>query len=161
MHFVWYDYIPGKMNYIETWLDEGTVKSTGLDEGFQTFYEYWVKEDGFVVGENFWCKVVLENDEPFAVIAFCQYEHKIVIMEVLVAPDKRGQGKGSTILKELLNGEKIVGFPIHFCEAIIYPDNIASKKAFEKAGFLYCSNHKDENGDSMYYVYVRKSVRTI
>ena len=95
MNFIWCDYNPNTMSFIEKWLDESAVESTGLDEGFRAFYEYWASEDGFVVGENFWCKVISENDEPFGVIAFCQHEHKTIIMEVLIAPDKRGQGKGS------------------------------------------------------------------
>ena len=151
MYFVWYDYNPNTMNFIENWLDESAVESTGLDEGFRAFYEYWANEDGFVVGENFWCKVVFENDKPFAVIAFCQHEYKTIIMEVLIAPDKRGQGKGTALIKELLNNEEIIGFKIQKCEAVIYPSNIASQKAFEKAGFQYRNNHKDENGDTKLY----------
>ena len=108
MYFVWYDYNPNTMNFIENWLDESAVESTGLDDGFRAFYEYWANEDGFVVGENFWCKVVFENDKPFAVIAFCQHEYKTIIMEVLIAPDKRGQGKGTALIKELLKNKKII-----------------------------------------------------
>ena len=36
-------------------------------------------------------------------------------------------------------------------EAIIFPSNIASQKAFEKAGFKY--HHTQEDGDAMTYVY--------
>ncbi len=151
--YVWRDYEPNVMHYIEYWLDESAVKSTGLDEGFCAFYEYWASEDGFAVGENFWCKVVFENDQPFAVIAFCRHENKIIIMEVLIDPEKRGQGKGSRLLKELLNCKEIIGFSIQKCEAVIYHDNIASQKAFENAGFKYHHDHKDENGDSMNYIF--------
>ena len=153
MNFIWYDYNPNTMCFVENWLDESAVKFTGLDEGFRIFYEYWANEEGFVVGKNFWCKVAFENDKPFGVIAFCQNEHRIIIMEVLIAPDKRGRGKGSTLLKELLNNEEIIGFKIQKSEAVIYPSNIASQKAFENAGFKYHHNHKDGNGDSMNYVY--------
>lgn len=151
--YMWRDYDPKAMQYIEDWLDESAVKSTGMDEGFCAFYEYWANEDGFIVGENFWCKVVFENDRPFAVIAFCRHENKIIIMEVLIEPEKRGQGKGSKLLKELLNCKEVIGYSIQKCEAVIYPDNIASQKAFENAGFRHHHDHKDENGESMYYVY--------
>ena len=159
MNFLWYDYNPDIMSFVENWLDKNAVESTGLDEGFRAFYEYWVKEDGFVAGENFWCKVAAENNKPFAVIAFCRHEQKIIIMEVLVAPDKRGQGKGSTPLKELLDNQEIIGCAIQNCEAVIYPSNVASQKAFEKAGFTYHNNRKDENGNSMHYIYEGKSLR--
>ena len=149
MYFTWYDYNPKTMSFIENWLDESAIKATGLDEGFCDFYEYWASEDG----ENFWCKVVFENDTPFAVIAFSQYEQVICISEILIAPEKRGQGKGLKLLKEFLDSEEIIGFPIQKSEAVIYPDNIASQKAFEKAGFKYHSTNKDENGESMNYVY--------
>ena len=158
MNYIWYDYNPNTMGFVEKWLDESAINSTGLDEGFRAFYEYWVHEEGFVIGENFWCKVVFESNKSFAVIAFCQHEQKIIIMEVLVAPDKRGQGKGSTLLKELLDNEEIIGHAIQNYEAVIYPSNIASQKAFENAGFIYHSNHKDENGDSMHYIYEGKSL---
>jgi len=160
MDYVWRDYNPKTMGYIENWLDESAIKLTGLDEGFCDFYEYWASEDGFVVGKNFWCKVVFENDEAFAVIAFCRNENKIMIMEVLIAPEKRGQGKGSKLLKELLKSKEIIGFTIQKSEAEIYLSNIASKKAFENAGFKYHHNHKDGNGESMSYVYERSSSST-
>lgn len=150
-NFVWRDYDPETMTDIEKWLDEGAVRSTGLDDGFRDFYEYWANEDGFVVGENFWCKVVCENDKPVAVIAFCQHEQKALIMEIVVDPQKRGQGIGTKLLKELLGSEKIIGSAIRTSEAVIFPSNTASKKAFENAGFHY--HHTHEDGTSMLYVY--------
>ena len=153
MDFVWNDYDPNTMNFVENWLDESAVESTGLDEGFQSFYAYWANEDGFSVGENFWCKVISEYDKPFAIVAFCWHDNKMIIMEVLLAPEKRGQGKGSTLIKELICNEEIVGFSEQNWEAAIYPRNIASRMAFENAGFRYSGNRKDENGDSMSYTY--------
>lgn len=153
MNFIWRDYNPQTMEYIEKWLDESAVNFTGLDDGFRDFYEYWAKEDGSVVGENFWCKVVFENDKPFAVIAFGLAEGKITIMEIVIEPGKRGQGRGSKLLREFLESEEIIGFTIQKSEAVIYPSNIASKKAFENAGFKYHYTHED--GDAMYYVYER------
>lgn len=158
MSFVWYDYNPSTMSFIENWLDESAVESTGLDEGFRTFYEYWSNEDGFIVGVNYWCKVTFENDKPFGVVALCEHKQKIIIMEVLIAPDKRGQGKGSALIKELLHNEEIVGFTVQESEAVIYPNNIASQKAFEKAGFIFHNYHKDEKGDSLHYIYEAKSI---
>lgn len=151
MNFTWLDYNPQTMDYIENWLDESAVKSTGLDEGFRDFYAYWAKEDGYAVGENYWCKVVCEKDEPVAVIAFGLYEGKMTIMEIVVAPEKRGQGCGSRLLKELLECEEILGFAVQKAEAVIFPDNTASQRAFEKAGFF--RHHTYEDGSAMLYVY--------
>lgn len=157
MNYVWRDYSPETMAYVENWLDKPAVKSTGLDEGFRAFYDYWANEEGFAVGENFWCKVVFENEAPFAVIAFCLHEGKTTIMEVLVAPEKRGRGMGSRLLKELLEREDITGFVIQKSEAVIFPNNTASQKAFENAGFHYHRTHED--GDALYYVYERDSCK--
>lgn len=153
MDFVWNDYDPNTMNFVESWLDESAVESTGLDDGFRSFYAYWANEDGYDVGENFWCKVISEYDNPFAIVAFCWDDNKMIIMEVLLAPEKRGQGKGPALIKELINNEKILGFSRQNWEAVIYPSNIASCMAFEKAGFRCSGNRKDENGDSVLYAY--------
>ena len=104
MEYIWRDYDPETMGFVESWPDEAAVRSTGLEDGFRDFYEYWAREDGFVVGENYWCKVVFEDDHPFAVIALALYEGKVTVMEMVVDPTKRGQGKGAKMLKELLDG---------------------------------------------------------
>ena len=152
MVFTWIDYNPETMGYVENWLDEHAVRMTGMDDGFRQEYEYWSNEDCNVVGENYWCKVVFENGVPFAVIEFGMHEDVVMIMETLVAPEKRGQGMGSKAIKELLEKSKtIIGIDIEKAEAIIYPSNIASQKAFEKAGFMY--HHTHEDGDAMIYIY--------
>lgn len=151
MSFTWIDYDPKTMDYIEGWLDADAVKSTGLEDGFRDFYAYWAGEEGYVVGENFWSKVVLEKNLPFAVIAFALYEGKVTIMEILVAPEQRGQGRGAKLLKELLEREEIPGFAIQKAEAVIFPDNRASQRAFEKAGFYH--HHTYEDGSALLYAY--------
>lgn len=148
MSFVWRDYDPDTMGYLEGWLDEPAAKSTGLDEGIRAFYEYWAKEDGFAPGENFWCKVACQQEEPLAVVAFCLHEEAYIIMEILVKPEKRGQGIGTELLKELLER-----FSIQRSEAVIFPGNIASQKAFANAGFRY--HHSHEDGTAMYFVFNR------
>lgn len=155
MNYVWRDYHPEAMQYIKSWLDKSAVDSTGLDEGFRVFYEYWANEDGFAVGENFWCKVVFDNGTAFAVVAFCLQEDAILIQEMIVHPEKRGQGKGSKLLKELLQSREIVGFAIQKSKAVIFPGNTASKRAFENAGFFHHHIHEDAGGVSIHYVYER------
>ena len=78
--------------------------------------------------------VVFENEKPFAVIQFGFHEDTFTSMETFVAPEKRNQGKGSELLKELLtNGKSIIGREINRADAVIFPSNKASQKAFEKA----------------------------
>ena len=74
-------------------------------------------------------------------------------MEIVVKPEERGKGKGTSILNELMkNGELIIGRTIDFAEAVIYPSNTASEKAFKKAGFVIDYIHED--GDAINYKYV-------
>ena len=70
MNYVWRDYNPKTMRYIESWLDESAIKSTGLDEGFCGFYEYWASEDGFVVGENFGARSHLKTISLLLLLPF-------------------------------------------------------------------------------------------
>ena len=152
--YVWLDYDPEAMESIENWLDPNTVKATGLDQGFHSFYAYWAKEEGFAVGENFWCKVVFESGAPIAFVALCLHAGTVLIMEIVVDPQRRGQGLGATLLKALLERKDVLGFSIEKSEAVIFPDNTPSQKAFEKAGFRH--HHTYEDDTAMLYVYEKK-----
>ena len=55
------------------------------------------------------------------------------------------------LLKELLGDKEMIGFVIQKSDAVIFPSNIASQKAFENAGYQY--HHTYEDGTAMYYVY--------
>ena len=75
-----------------------------------------------------------------------------IVSEFIIRPDKRGKHIGSSVLTELLTYSKyILGSTIKDAEAVIFPDNIASQKAFEKAGFIFYSEHPD--GDAWNYRY--------
>ena len=151
MNFIWEDYSSKYTEKIETFLDSKAIKYTGCEDGFENFYSYWKNE----LGADFWCKVVLIKNEPIAIIAFAKsYDNVFTIQEFIVSPNNRGKGYSSEILKELLiRSSEIIGQEISVAEAVIYPDNIASQKAFQKAGFIYTGAHPD--GDAWYYQYRR------
>ncbi len=152
MYFCWADYDPTEMEFIEKWLDKKAVRFTGIDDGWQDFYEYWKNEKGTIINQNFWCKVVSENNKPFGIIAIGCQEDLFVIMEMLIAPKMRSKGKGTLLIKELLeNSEQILGKEIQQSEALIYPSNKASQKCFEKAGFVLERIHED--GDAIDYIF--------
>lgn len=158
MKYTWQDYNPKTMNFVENWLDEYAVEKTGIDDGWEDFYEYWVNDENTVLGENLWCKVVSENDKPFAVVAVGFHdENTFTIMEIVIDPNCRNQGKGSELLKELLvDSEAILGKEIQIAEAVIYPSNLASQKAFEKAGFSF--HNAQEDGGAWDYVYEKELI---
>lgn len=151
MQYKWKDYIPETMDFVECWLDALAVHFTGLDDGWQDFYEYWLNEEHSILGKNYWCKVVYENETPFAVVALGINDGTLIIMELVVKPDMRNKGMGTLLLKELMeNGKAILNEDIQKAEAVIYPSNVASQKVFEKSGFIYGSN---EDGDAITYIY--------
>lgn len=152
MRYKWLDYHKGYKEIVEAWLDCEAVKYTGCDEGWDQFFEYWKNEPETVLNENFFARVILDGGKAVGVIAVYEEKDKHYIQEFIVSPDRRGMGTGSSILKELLqSGEEIVGKKIAIAEACIFPSNISSRKAFEKAGFRYSHAHPD--GDALYYEY--------
>ena len=58
------------------------------------------------------------------------------------------------IAEVLAESEEILGVMITDASAVIYPNNIPSQKAFEKAGFVFHSQHPD--GDAWNYWYKRE-----
>lgn len=152
MRFDWKDYVSDTMPFVEDWLDDYAVRMTGMDDGWRAFHEYWITEGGMTPGKDYWCKVVYDQAAPFAVIAFSLYEGNYHVMELLVKPEMRGKGLGTVLLRELLsNGETLFGHLIEKATAVIFPNNPASQKAFEKAGFAF--DHANDEGDVWYYSY--------
>ena len=157
MNYVWEDYSSKYSEKIEAFLDSEAIKYTGCEDGFDNFYSYWEEE----LRANFWCKVILIENEPIAIIAFAKAPDNIfTIQEFIVSPNNRGKGYGSAILKELLaHSKKIIGQDIFVAKAVIYPDNKASQRAFQKAGFVYTGTHSDE--DAWYYQYIKPNIRQL
>ena len=143
------------MPFVEEWLDDHAVRMTGMDDGLRAFYEYWINDGEMTLGKDYWCKVVYDNNAPFAVIALSLYEGSFHIMEFLVMPEMRGNGLGTALLRELLSdGEMIIGHRIERATAVIFPSNPASQKAFEKAGFVF--DRANDDGGAWYYSYAKK-----
>lgn len=150
MEFTWIDYTAAHASLAESWLDADAVRETGLDEGWADFVSYWMNDPATEFGENFWCKMILRDSEPVAVIALGEENSQLDVSEIVVAPAERGKGIGSAALAGLLgNHEQIIGKRVDRAMAVIFPDNIASQKAFERAGFRFESAHPD--GDAWYY----------
>ena len=150
MRFRYDDYEPPCSEF-ESWLDSDARRFTGIDGSFREFYEYWRDDPDSKPGENYFCKLISEGGEKVAVAAFGLWDSKLTVMEVIVAPEKRGIGIGSAVLSELIgSADAICGISFDCAEACIFPDNTASKKAFTKAGFTLGRISSD--GDAEYYV---------
>lgn len=154
MKYNWSDYTKEHAALVESWLDDETRELTGMDDGWDEFYEYWKNVPDMSLGENYWCKIISENGVLFAAIALTLYDGKLTVMEFLVDNRRRGLGLGSSALCELMaSGMDIIGRDIKLAEAVIFPDNKLSQRAFVKAGFKFSSAHLD--GDAWYYRYER------
>lgn len=160
MKYRWDDYASEHATLTESWIDDDARRFTGFDPGdtWTAYHDCLVHDEGMIPGENYWCKVISDAGVPFAVIAFSLYDGEYTVMEYIVDPQKRGLGLGSSALRELLeNGDIIIGRQIGKVMAVIFPNNVTSQKAFEKAGFTFDHAHPD--GDAWYYKYKKNPVQ--
>ncbi len=96
----------------------------------------------FLIGE--------ENNESIGQLRFERFDNHAII-GITVAPSQRGKGYGAKILKEgLKEYSKLWKVPVH---AFIKKDNIASIKAFEKAGFVFKEELNYRGHPSKLYVW--------
>ncbi len=152
MRFKWIDYSEEYDDIVESWLDEEAVRLTGIDDGFREYFKYWISDSDTKYGENFWVKVIFENEKPIGVLAIGLWEGEFTIAEIIISPYWRRKGIGSSAISEWIEcSSSIIGVSCQKANAVIFPNNIASQKAFEKAGFKFVSAHPD--GDAWYYEY--------
>lgn len=143
-------YAPDKhTDLIHAWLDADARRNTGIDTGanWNEDISYWQKESP----DTFHAYLIVNPTPVAAVYCFIEPE-KLHIGELLVAPEHRGKGIGTSILKYLL-------YQHTHCEtatAVIFPGNTASIRAFLKSGFIHTSTHPD--GDAAYYTFHRMKV---
>ena len=152
MRYQWTDYSPEYVSIIETFLDATARTFTGCDEGWQEYYDCLLQEPSVCFGKNFWTKIILLDGCPIAIIALGLEDGKLTVSELIVSPEMRKQGHGTAILLELLRDtQEILCASFQQAVAVIFPNNQASQRAFEKAGFIFESSHPD--GDAWYYIY--------
>ena len=136
-HFEWQDYTKEDAALVDSWLDADAVRLTGLDEGFDAFHQYWKNESCSERGKHFSTKLVSENGHTFAVISFGCFSGAVTIMEIVVDPAVRGQGKGTAVISEFLNNAAAwIAQPITVFNAVVFQRNTASQIAFYKVGFV-------------------------
>ena len=146
--FTWTDYSRQHAPLVDSWLDACGQQYTGCDEGWHSFYRYRAQK--LMPGKDFRCNLVSDGGTPFAVIAYSIHRRIFTLMEILVAPQSRGAGYGTTVLQQWLkNGEHLIGRRIEKAEAVVFTENKPARRMFEKAGFHLTHAHPD--GDVVYY----------
>ena len=152
MTFQWINYRAEDAAMVDSWLDAYAVAMTGLDMGWDDYWNAVLADAVNYPGCKDHCKLVRENGIPVAVICFGCYEGVATVSEIVVAPQCRGRGVGSRILRELItHADELLGEKVGKICAVIFPDNLASQRAFGNAGFvLDCAR---EDGTAFDYVF--------
>lgn len=144
MEFTWTDYRKENSFMVESWLDENAVTMTGLDMGWDNYWNAVQADAVNFPGCKDFCMLVSKNEVPVAVICYGCYEGIATVSEIVVVPQHRGKGVGSRILRELVTHTKeLLGEQPDIFRAVIYPENLPSQRAFVKAGFVFDSAHED------------------
>ncbi len=66
MRFKWEKYHSTYEKLVDSWLDDVAVKFTGLDDGWNDFYSYWMQVSKTDDTCEDFCFIVSECDVPFA-----------------------------------------------------------------------------------------------
>jgi RimJ/RimL family protein N-acetyltransferase len=144
------DYDPVTHRALDDWRSE-SIDRFAMDNPISEEWQYYVDSDDYRAGGDAFCKVVLLDGRPVAVmIVLCGPEPVAVVNPIIVAPELAGQGIGGAVLREFAECfSAILPFCCGRIEALIDNNNIASKRAFTRAGFTLARAHPD--GDSGFY----------
>lgn len=155
MQFEWTDYCAGDAALVDSWLDAAAVAMTGLDRGWDDYWNAVLADAVNYPGCRDFCKLVRENGAPIAAVCFGCYGGVATVSEIVVAPQHRGKGYGTRILRELVaHADELLGEKLAKICAVIFPSNLPSQRAFEKAGFVLAGTRED--GTVLDYVYKMK-----
>lgn len=152
MFFEWIDYTADAADLVDGWLDDSAVAMTGIDQGWDRYWKEVQADSVNYPGCRDFCKLVSLDGIPIAAVVFGCYRGDAVISEIVVDPSQRSKGYGWQIIRELVThtdvwfGEKVDKF-----NAVIFPSNLPSQKAFIQAGFVFDHAHGD--GDAWNYVF--------
>lgn len=102
MIFEWIDYIAEYAPLIDSWLDDTAIEMTGIDEGWDSYWNAVLIDALNYPGCVDYCKMVFTDGKPIAVVAFGYYRGDVTISEIIISPEMRSKGYGSKILKELV-----------------------------------------------------------
>ena len=150
MNYQFLDYDPAAHRALDAW-QSGAIARFAMDGPISEEWQYYVDSPEYRVGVDAFCKVALLDGRPVAVmIVLCHPDYPVAFNPIIVDPALIGQGYGSEILREFFDNIDVI-LPSHSdrAEVVIDNNNIASIRAFAKAGFRLARVHPD--GDAGYY----------
>ena len=153
MLFKWVDYCEKYEDEVEAWCQDELSLRYATDNCIIKDYEYWRNENGFIHNKTCFCKIVLDGEQPVAVLIILAGNGcPLNINPIIVNPTLRNKGYCTRVIKELVDYTwEILAVNQQYFEAGISIENTACIRAFEKVGFVLAGQHKD--GDFTYWVY--------
>jgi len=150
MTYQFIDYDPVLHAALDAWRSDD-IAEFAMNEGIGSEWRYYIDAPEYQAGVDAFCKVVLLDDMPVAaMIVLCHPEYPVGINPIIVDPARVGQGHCCAILREFAeNIEAILPGKRERIRVYIDNENIASVRAFAKAGFACVGEHPD--GDGAYY----------
>ena len=136
MEFTWVDYRAEDAALVDSWLDDAAVAMTGIADGWDSYWRAVLADAANFPGCRDFCKLVYHGGEAVAAIVFGVFRGRAVVSELVVAPHLRGHDLGTAILRELVaNLRQLLGTDVTRVTAVAFSENVASQRAFLKAGF--------------------------
>lgn len=130
---------------VEVWMSDPAVKRFLNIDCFWDYYcaiiggandiydEHGDLELAYEPGKNYFVYLIYDGNAPVGLI---ELYNPLCICTIIVAPEHRNKGIGTTILQELIaDPPKYVPFPTKEISAVIDNENFASIQTFQKAGF--------------------------
>ena len=138
MHLEWTDYRREDAPVVDGWLDSVAVAMTGLDMPWDEYWQAVLSDGKNFPGCKDFCKIIRENGRAIAAICFGWYDGVVTVSEIVVAPQQRGKGYGTQILRELISLlDPLTGEKTEKVRAVVFSRNLPSQRAFTKAGFVF------------------------
>jgi RimJ/RimL family protein N-acetyltransferase len=163
MHFTWIDYPAKYEDEIETWCDEPAVRFALDENSVKTEHQWYLDSDKYTHNENYFCKIVLYDDMPVALIMLAIFndetkahltENIVYLDTLIINPALRNQGFGSRIINDVLqNTDQIIGNSPNIFILQIHKDNEISNKLASKLGFYLICTEDEKNHDWFDWVY--------
>lgn len=148
----WVNYEHKHAHFVDGWFDEEAIAMAGIDDGWDDYWQAVQADSVNFPGCEDFCKVIFEESEPIAAVCFGIYQNTMTISEIVVSPEHRGQGKGTQLLAELVAlAKSYEPNKVKCITGVVFPHNLASQKAFQKAGFHL--EGKTEDGVDLIFTY--------
>ena len=127
-----------------SWLKHEKINEwIGIDDYFDYFEAINPNPDYFLIKASFDNKIIGEIG--------LEIIDEVGYIALMINPGEQSKGHGRKILELFMcRLNQIIGRKIKHVEAGIFPDNAASKRCFESAGFRFVKNGGD---GEMLYVY--------